>query len=199
MAYDPDRQHRRSIRLPVRARRAVPQPLPTGAYFVTICTRERECLLGQVVDGEMRLNKHGMAVHEEWLKTAELRENVEMEACTVMPNHLHGIVVVTDGRGTARRAPTEGFGKPVADSIPTIMRAFKSASTKCINELRHTPGTAVWQRNYHEHVVRGDDDLRRIREYILGNVARWNEDENNPALINPGVMDHESTRGHNPA
>jgi hypothetical protein len=68
-----------------------------------------------------------------------------------------------------------------------------------MNAARGAPGTPVWQRNYHEHVVRGDDDLRRIREYILGNLARWDEDENNPALINPGVMDHESTRGNNPA
>ena len=145
---------------------------------MTVCTRERECLLGKVVDGEMRLNEYGIAVHEEWLKTAVLRENVEMEACTVMPNHVHGIVVITNGKGTARRAPTERFGKPVADSIPTIMRAFKSASTKNINEIRNTPGTPVWQRNYHEHVARNEDDLRRIRQYILSNPANWTTDEN---------------------
>ena len=145
---------------------------------MTVCTRERECLLGKVVDGEMRLNEYGIAVHEEWLKTAELRENVEMEACTVMPNHVHGIVVITNGRGTARRAPTERFGKPVADSIPTIMRAFKSASTKHINEMRNTPGTPVWQRNYYEHVVRDDEELKAIRQYILSNPANWATDEN---------------------
>jgi hypothetical protein len=68
-----------------------------------------------------------------------------------------------------------------------------------MNAARGAPGAPVWQRNYHEHVVRVDDDLRRIREYILANPARWDEDENNPALMNPGVMDHESTRGNNPA
>ena len=82
------------------------------------------------------MNEHGMAVREEWLRTAQLRENVELDAFTIMPNHMHGIIVITNGRGTARRAPTERFGKPVADSIPTIMRAFKSASTKHINEIR---------------------------------------------------------------
>ena len=187
MKHPPDRHHRRSIRLKGHD---YTQP---GAYFVTICTRDRECLFGHMVNGEMRLNKHGMAVHEEWLKTAELRENVEMEACTVMPNHLHGIVVVTDGRGTARRAPTEGFGRPVADSIPTIMRAFKSASTKRINELRHTPGTPVWQRGYYEHVVRNEDELKAIREYILGNPARWNEDENNPVQTDCGRSQTKAT------
>ena len=101
----------RSIRLMYGHGAPCPNHCLPGAYFVTICTRDRECLFGEIVDEVMRLNKHGTAEHEEWLKAAELRENVETGACTVMPNHLHGIVVVTDGRGTARRAPTEGFGK----------------------------------------------------------------------------------------
>jgi len=101
-----------------------------------------------------------------------------LDASMIMPNHLHGIVVITDGRGTARRAPTERFGKPVADSIPTIMRAFKSASTKYINEIRRTPGAPVWQRNYYEHVIRNDEELKAIRQYILNNHANWATDEN---------------------
>jgi hypothetical protein len=97
-----------------------------------------------------------------------------------MPNHLHGIIVI-NGRGTARRAPTgERFGKPTVGSIPTIMRAFKSACTKRINDMRDARGTPVWQRNYYEHVIRDEDDLSRIRQYILDNPARWAEDENNP-------------------
>ena len=125
------------------------------------------------------MNEYGMAVREEWLKTAELRDNVETDACTVMPNHIHGIVIITEGsRGTARRAPTERFGKPVAYSIPTIMRAFKSASTKRINEMRKTPGTPVWQRSYYEHVIRSDEELNAIRQYILSNPANWSTDEN---------------------
>jgi REP element-mobilizing transposase RayT len=175
LEIDPDRHHRRSVRLKGHD---YAQP---GAYFVTVCTRDRECLLGEVADGEIRLNEYGMAVREEWLKTAELRENVEVEACTVMPNHVHGIVVITNGKGTARRAPTERFGKPVADSIPTIMRAFKSASTKHINVIRRTPGTPVWLRNYYEHIIRYDDELKAIRQYILSNPANWTADENHRA------------------
>jgi len=170
-----DRHHRRSVRLKGHD---YAQP---GAYFVTVCTRDRECLLGEVVDGEMRLNEYGMAVREEWLKTAELRETVELDACTIMPNHMHGIIVITNGKGTARRAPTERFGKPVADSIPTIMRAFKSASTKHINVIRRTPGTPVWLRNYYEHIIRNDDELKAIRQYILSNPANWTADENHRA------------------
>jgi REP element-mobilizing transposase RayT len=172
LKHDPDRHHRQSTRL-----KGYDYAQP-GAYFVTVCTRDRECLLGDIVDGEMRLNEYGMAVREEWLRTAQLRETVELDACTIMPNHVHGIVVITNGRGTARRAPTERFGKPVADSIPTIMRAFKSASTKHINVIRRTPGTPVWQRNYYEHVVRDDEELKAIRQYILSNPANWTTDEN---------------------
>ena len=84
-------------------------------------------------------------------------------------------------------------------SLSAIVQNFKSISTRKMNAARGAPGAPVWQRNYHEHVVRGDDDLRRIREYIIGNPARWDEDENNPALINPGVLDHESTGGNNAA
>jgi REP element-mobilizing transposase RayT len=99
-----------------------------------------------------------------------------------MPNHIHCIIILDSlRRGTARRAPTEGFGKPLANSIPTIVRAYKSAVTKCINEFRKTPGASVWQRNYYEHVVRDDNDLNRIREYIECNPARWAEDEENPS------------------
>jgi putative transposase len=105
-------------------------------------------------------------------------DNVDPNQCTIMPNHFLGIVVITDGRGTARRAPTEQFGKPIAHSIPTIIRAFKSASTKRINEIRSTPGAPVWQRNYYEHVIRIDQELNAIRQYILANPANWTSDEN---------------------
>jgi putative transposase len=151
-----------------------------GTYFVTVCTQDRDCLLGDMVDGEMQLNAYGSAVHEEWLRTAELRHNVELDAFTIMPNHLHGIVVITHGRGTARRAPTEQFGKPVANSIPTIVRAFKSASTRRINQIRNEPSTHVWQRNYYEHVVRNERELDKIREYIATNPVKWALDRENP-------------------
>jgi putative transposase len=186
----------------VRARRAVPQPsaIPqpnavphrkrrsirlqgydysqAGAYFVTLCIQNRECLFGDIVNGEMRLNEAGRIVAEEWLKTAEIRDEIELDEWVVMPNHFHGILVIGDCRGTARRAPTvERFGQPVVGSIPTIIRSFKSAVTKCINELRETPGTKFWQRNYWEHIVRNEPELNRIREYIHNNPAHWELDK----------------------
>jgi len=140
---------RRSIRL-----RGYDYTQP-GAYFVTICTHERKALFGQVVDGDMVLNEWGWVVGEEWFKTAQIRPYVELfeDEFVVMPNHIHGILwIVDDGVGARRRrAPTvEQFGKPVPKSIPTIIRAFKSAVTRRINQMHGTPGARVWQRNYYK-------------------------------------------------
>ena len=101
-----------------------------------------------------------------------------LDAFIVMPNHIHGIII---RRGTARRAPTvERFGKPVAGSLPTLVRAYKSAVTQGINTLRRTPGDSVWQENYYEHIVRSEAELNRIREYIATNPMRWGSDRYNP-------------------
>ena len=164
--------HRRSIRLPGYDYTAA------GAYFITICTQGRECLFGQVVDGEMRLNAPGEIVRAEWEKSAALRAEIELGPYAVMPNHFHAIVVIADdGRGTARRVPTvEQFGKPVAGSVPTIVRAFKSAVTRQINLVRQTPGAAVWQRNYYEHIIRNESSYENIAAYILNNPRQWEVD-----------------------
>ena len=78
-----------------------------------------------------------------------------------------------------QRAPTfEQFGKPASDSVPSIIRLFKAATNKRINIMRGTPGTSVWQRNYYEHIIRNDDELNKIREYIINNPLTWKTDEN---------------------
>ncbi len=179
MAFSADIHRRRSLRLKDY------DYAQAGTYFVTVCTQNRECLFGEVVDGVMRLNAAGRMVAFAWQAIADHFPQVDVDAFVVMPNHMHGIIVlIGDGRGTACRAPTrEQFGKPVPGSIPTIMRSFKSAATKRINELRNTPGVPVWQRNYYEHVIRNEDDLARIREYIASNPLQWALDRENPANI----------------
>ncbi len=134
------------------------------------------------------MNEFGQVVQEEWLKTAELRPDVELGTAVVMPNHFHGIIVINDDcRGTARRAPTVSrFGKPVAGALSTIIRSYKSAVTKRINEIRRTPGMAVWQPNYYEHIIRNEDDLKKIHDYILYNPAKWTEDNENPKNVGAG-------------
>ncbi len=156
----------------------------SGAYFITVCAHQRQCLFGEIVDGKMQINPFGEIVKEEWFKTAVIRPNVTLfdDEFVIMPNHIHGIIWIVDDVGARRRrAPTlERFGKPVSGSIPTIVRAFKSAVTRRINALRGTPGAPVWQRNYYEHVIRNEPALHHIREYIATNPARWAVDRENP-------------------
>ena len=155
-----------------------------GGYFITICTHERKCLFGKVVDGEIQMNDIGKIVKSEWLKTEEIRDNVSTDEFIIMPNHLHGILFIdepTDRRGTVHRAPTvERFGQPTSNSIPTIIRSFKATATKQINELRNTPGLPVWQRGFYDRIVRNDDELNRIREYIHYNPLKCQLDTDNP-------------------
>ena len=175
MKYQTDIRHRRSLRLKGYDYKQA------GVYFVSMCTLNRTCFFGDIVNGEMMLNAEGQIVAEEWIKTAEIRNNIELDEWVVMPNHFHGILVINECRGTARRAPTvEQFGKPVSNSIPTIIRSFKSAVTKRINELRNSPGAKIWQRNYYEHIIRNEDELNCIREYITNNPLKWEFDKENP-------------------
>jgi putative transposase len=159
-----------------------------GGYFITIATQRRNCLFGEIAGGEMRLNELGEIARAEWLKTAALRPEIALDEFVIMPNHMHAIVIIADIENgfvgaRHRRAPTatEPFGRPVPGSIPTIIRAYKSAVTYHINQIRHTPGTTVWQRNYYEHIIRDPDDLSQIREYICSNPIRWELDLDHPS------------------
>jgi len=154
-----------------------------GAYFITVCTKDVECMFGEVVNGKVHLNGPGEIVKREWLKTFDMRKNLGLDEYVIMPNHFHGIVNIKC-RGTARCAPTrEQFGEPVSGSIPTIVRSFKSAVTKRINEIRGFPNSVVWQRNYYEHVIRNEFELNRIKEYIQNNPMKWHLDRENPDRI----------------
>lgn len=159
-----------------------------GAYYVTICTHNRACLFGEVINGEMVLNPVGHIVESEWKRTEDIRKDVVLDAVVVMPNHVHMIVFCV---GADRRPPTNHpSGGP--QSAPTTLRSnpttvlgnifkgFKSATTVKINQHRQTPGTPVWQRGYYDHIVRNDDDLNRIRQYITDNPMQWALDAENP-------------------
>jgi REP element-mobilizing transposase RayT len=174
--FDPDKHHRRSVRLRGYDYSSM------GAYFITLCVHNQNCLLGEIADGIMQLSPLGAIVRSEWITTGQIRPRIQVDVFVVMPNHFHGILVIdNDCRGTLQRAPTvEQFGHPTSDSIPTIVRLYKSVTTKRINLLRETPGAAFWQRNYYEHIIRDDAELGRIREYIEANPSCWAEDRENP-------------------
>jgi REP-associated tyrosine transposase len=192
--HDPDKHHRRSIRL---KEYDYSQP---GAYFVTICTRERECLFGHVVNGEMQLNDAGEITRRCFKDVPVHFPFVELDAFVVIPNHVHGVIMI-QGRGEASvlpiHAPTEeqrADASPLRQrpngtqprSLSAIVQNLKSISARKINAASGSPGTPVWQRGYYDHVVRNEDGLTAIYEYILGNPARWDEDENNPLRLDRG-------------
>lgn len=166
--FNPEKHHRRSIRL-----KDYDYACP-GAYFVTICTFQRESILGEVIDDRVQLSEMGSIVQWGWKSLPE-HYNVQLDGWIVMPNHVHGIIILPDlktekVRAGLRPAPTKIHG------LPEIVRSLKSFSSRKINELRDSPGVPVWQRNYYEHVIRNERSLNEIRWYIKHNPSRWMED-----------------------
>lgn len=150
-----------------------------GMYFVTICAHGRECVFGEVVDDNMRLNDCGQIARQEWENSAEIRNEITLDTFIVMPNHIHGIVIINGAAvGATGRSPGR-FG-PGTRSLGAFVAGFKSAVTKRINNLRGTPGIPLWQRNYYEHIIRDAESLTRIQQYIVDNPARWDFDRENP-------------------
>jgi len=194
MPYDKQKHRRRSIRLPGY------DYTSTGAYFVTICVHGWECLLGEVVDAVMRPSEFGQVVSRYWMRIPVHVAHVELDEWVVMPNHIHGIIMIT-GRGEAspegvssadRLTPGEGrlreqdVGRDASPllrsgSLGAIVGNFKSVTTRRVNRMRGTPGVPFWQRNYWEHIIRNDQSLHRIRAYIRDNPARWDADRLHPA------------------
>ena len=151
-----------------------------GQYFVTVCAHRRELLFGEVIKGQMRRNAWGDIVHSEWYATERIRPEIRLDACMVMPNHLHGIIEIMGVGARRRLAPTGRPPGAAPGSIGAILGQIKSLTNKAINRARGTPGHPVWQRNYHEHIIRNEQELERIREYICNNPLRWPWDRENP-------------------
>ena len=174
-----------------------------GCYFVTICARGRLPLFGDWINGSVNLNALGRVVDVCWNEIAAHFPRVTLDLYVIMPNHVHGIVVIRDDaegpRGTPGDDPRdcgvpfapvihegntrEAFRRPVTGSLPTIIRSFKSAVTKRRREAQLGGEDSVWQRGYYEHVIRSPRSLEEIRRYIVENPARWPEDPENPVEV----------------
>ena len=164
----------------------------TGSYFVTICTFDRVNLFGRVVKGQMELNQYGNIVNQCWLDLPNHYKNIRLDAFVIMPNHVHGIIVIDnhdfiDNHNFIGGVET-GF-KPVSTVIPTepviptntiipiqnrhglfeFIRAFKTFSGRRINELRQSQGKPVWQSRFHDHIIQDIDEYYRIKHYIINN------------------------------
>jgi REP element-mobilizing transposase RayT len=193
--FDPDKHHRRSIRL-----KGYDYAL-AGAYFVTIVTHERERLFDNSIFRRV--------VEYNWRQIPRHFPNVMLDEWIVMPNHLHVVIVIGDDDGRGEALPEGDFkGKQVAmaridfknesacgnasplrssehphgverGSLGAVIGNFKSVVTRRINKIRHVRGVSIWQRNYYEHIVRDERDGQCIREYIAANPAQWEMDREN--------------------
>jgi REP element-mobilizing transposase RayT len=196
VTFDARTHHRRSIRL------AGYDYTLAGGYFVTLVVKEREDLFGVVVEGEMVLNPFGKVVREMWLGIQKHYPHVRLDEFCVMPNHFHGILILTDdGRGgsvqanslahqddsmSANNGQAMSQTRPIKrHGLPEIIRAFKSFSARKINHMRGTPGTPVWQRNYYEHIIRNERELFAIQRYIRDNPQKWGLDSENKSSETP--------------
>ena len=168
-----------------------------GFYFVTLCTRGRECFFGDVVNDVMQLSSAGQIVAEEWMKTESVRANVKMDAWVVMPNHVHGIVQITHrielppaetshdvetlrrNVSTNRNVSTEAPSRLQANSLGAILGQIKMQCTKQIRAVGVTD--FGWQERFWDEVMWDERGLTRVREYIENNPANWLNDRDKPA------------------
>ena len=193
MKYASERRHRRSIRLKgFDYSRA-------GAYFVTICAQGRICLFGEVVSGVMRANDAGRMVEAVWDDVPVFYAGVDIDAFAVMPNHIHGVIVLVGAAPRGRPGigadgrPDSGQAQgpaPTGLSLGEVVRRFKTMTTKRYADGVENLGWPafagrLWQRNYYEHVIRDDESFNRIRRYIVDNPARWVVDRDNPLASAP--------------
>jgi putative transposase len=209
MKFDPQKHHRpfdavqgrRSIRL------SGFDYAQSGAYFVTLVTYQRETLFGKISDGEMKLNRRGEIVKEEWFASVNIRKEIRLhpEEFMIMPNHVHGIMwiemdeshvgaddinVGADGinvkADSRRRLPVhKNNGRSPLQrtqmkprSLGSFIAGFKSSVTKRIRDELNETG--IWQRNYYERIIRNERELDAICRYIEANPLNWMEDDENP-------------------
>ena len=149
-----------------------------GAYFVTICSYQKQHIFGQVFDQEITLNAEGRVEQEEWLRTQDLRQEVILDVFVIMPSHLHAIIFIREQVRAHGHAPVL-----LPDHMPILQRQprslgslvarFKGSVTRRVRKMRADPIFRVWQRNYYERIIRNEKELNAIRRYITDNPFRW--------------------------
>jgi len=186
--YDPAIQHRRSIRLKDYD---YSQP---GAYFITMCTRGGALIFGDMDGEEVRLNEVGKMLYSLWADIPSAYPPADIDVFIVMPNHLHGIIVLPDTTEVRRGEAGMGTKVPVSEtpstdedamSIDYLVGRVKSLAINRYWDVLRSKGRSsahvkLWHRDYYEHVIRNEDELARIREYITNNPLQWSLDRENP-------------------
>ena len=172
-----------------------------GAFFVTICVQDRECVLGDVVGDRMELSDCGHVAHDLWEDIPVRFSTVTIRVFVVMPNHVHAVIVIhPDGypvcRGAVSAPPRSGFRRRGVvstphDSVETtpsrgstlgrVIAYYKYRTTKRINAIHGTPGARFWQRGYYDRIIRSEGEMAAICRYVIDNPRLWAVDDNNPS------------------
>jgi putative transposase len=184
MKYNPDIHHRKTIRL-----KGYDYAQP-GAYYITICSYERQCLFGEIVAGAMHLNLISETIKFCWQRLPQHFPFIELDAFVIMPNHLHGIILIVDANTTNKN---QLFKQPIiqpvssdristlpkgteSGSLGALVQNFKSIVTRRVNRLTRNSGT-IWQQGYYEEIIRDERAYDNIRKYIVENPLKWQDDE----------------------
>ncbi len=184
MKFNPDKHHRRSIRV------LGYDYSSEGWYCVTICVENKKCMFGNIEQNNMILNHIGKIIDYHWRKLPIHFKNIELDQYQIMPNHFHGIIHIMVGAKHSGAADTttclnaNDNASPLQmpcgtkrGSLGAIIQNFKSVTSRKINKINKTRSTHVWQRNYWEHIIRDEKDLNRIRKYIFENPLKWTDDK----------------------
>ena len=162
-----------------------------GAYFVTLCTQcthGRATLFGDIIDDAMHLTEYGEIAQAYWQAIPRHFPFSKLDAFVIMPNHIHGILWIVDRgqykAGDASAQPDAPIGT-TPNSLGAMIQNFKSVTTRHINRARAMPATPLWQHNYYDNIIRNEQALQRIREYILANPLQWARDEEYPLRSKP--------------
>lgn len=200
MKYNPLIHNRKSIRLKGY------DYSQSGAYFITICTNKKENIFGEIINDLMVLNEKGKIIQNEWEKTNQIRPEIIIDEYIIMPDHIHGIIIISNPVGVNRNSPQIDNNSPSVSNSPqidnnppnvsntpqmleninrqnklqspkktigSIVRGFKSTTTKQINLIRNTYDESLWQRDYYDRIIRDEEELNAIRKYIQNNPLNW--------------------------
>ena len=156
-----------------------------GYYFVTICTHEKFCFFGQIVERQMQLSQVGKIAQKHWQQIPQHFADVYLDEYVIMPNHIHGIIIIDNSRrdvacyvSTKNNDVNQTMSElsPKYGSLSAIIRSYKSSVTRWCR--RNGDDDFRWQSRFYERIVRNDKALDNIRQYIIDNPRKWSEDKN---------------------
>ncbi|NQU99739.1 MAG: transposase [Parcubacteria group bacterium] len=169
-----------------------------GAYFVTICTKNKQHFFGEIMNGKLSNTKQTEIAKKCWFDLPNHYSNCVLDKFIIMPNHVHGVIFIDNGVGGIDTSGVETGLKPVSTnnvnhikhnqinnqytkhySLSEIIRGFKTFTARRINEMQNASGQPFWQPRFYEHIIRNDRTLNKIRQYIIDNPANWQDDRNN--------------------